>query len=183
MSRLGKLPVTIPEGVNLTFSDGVVKVKGPNGELSRKVPPFLDITVADSKAVVSSKGEKSFVNPYLGTFRSHIANMVMGVTTGWSKIMELVGVGFRAEIIGKDLSLTVGFSHPVLVKAPEGISFKVEKSLITISGADKEMVGQIADKVRRVRPPEPYKGKGIKYQNEYIRRKAGKAAKTQGAAA
>jgi len=184
MSRIGKLPVFIPEGVSLVTEGKILKVKGPKGELEREIPKEVKLKIETDKAMVLPVGVRALVKPYLGTTRSHVANMVQGVSSGWSKTLELVGVGFRAEVIGKNLSLTLGFSHPVLIEAPAGINFKVEKSLITVEGANKEEVGRIADEIRRVKPPEPYKGKGIRYTTEKIRRKPGKAAaKTQGPAA
>ena len=182
MSKVGKKLILIPEGVHVETKADVILVKGPRGEIERKFPVrLLSITVQDGMASVKpiSKSEKALV--VWGTTRSHLANMVVGVTDGWKKSLELVGVGYRAEVSGKDLTLTVGFSHPVKISCPEGISFKVEKSIVSVEGIDKEIVGQVADKIRSVRPPEPYKGKGIKYVDEIVRRKAGKAAKTQGA--
>ena len=180
MSKVGKKPVEIPQGVKIEDKDGIFTVSGPKGELFRKYPEkLLSIKIESDFATIVpiSKTEKAFVN--WGTYRSHLANMVKGVTEGWKKTLELVGVGYRAEVQGSDLVLAVGFSHPVKILCPEGITLKVEKSIITVEGIDKERVGETADKIRSVRPPEPYKGKGIKYTDEIIRRKAGKAAKTQ----
>lgn len=179
MSKIGKQPIIIPQGVSVEDKDGVLSVKGPKGELSRSYPTkLLELKIEADKIVVAprSKTEKAAMN--WGTYRSHIFNMVKGVSEGWSKSLELVGVGYRAEVSDGNLVLTVGFSHPVKINSQEGISFKVEKSVITIDGINKETVGAVADKVRSVRPPEPYKGKGIKYFGEVVRRKAGKAAKT-----
>ncbi len=172
----------IPQGVEVVLSDSVLTVKGPKGEISRSYPgKLVEIKIENGIGIVSpvSKSEKALVN--WGTTRAHFANMVEGVTSGWKKSLELVGVGYRSELKGNDLVLTVGYSHPVKVVCPEGIQFKIEKSIITVEGINKELVGNISDKIRSVRPPEPYKGKGIKYVDEVIRRKAGKAAKTQGA--
>jgi len=180
MSKVGKKPIVIPQGVQIDTQGGYLSVKGPKGELKRPYPErLLSIKIEGDAATVApiSKSERALVN--WGTFRSHLFNMIKGVSEGWSKTLELVGVGYRAEIQGKDLNLTVGFSHPVKIACPEGITFKLEKSIITIEGQDKELVGEISAKIRSVRPPEPYKGKGIKYTDEVIRRKAGKAAKTQ----
>ena len=182
MSKIGKKPILLPSGVDVSVKDGLIVVKGPKGELTKKYPNKLIGITVDSgwiKVAPLSRSERAHVN--WGTFRSHINNMVKGVSEGWTKSLELVGVGYRAEIQGNDLVLTVGYSHPVKVTSPEGINIKVEKSIITVEGANKELVGEISDKIRSVRPPEPYKGKGIKYTDEVIRRKAGKAAKTQGA--
>jgi large subunit ribosomal protein L6 len=182
MSKVGKKPVEIPQDVKIEDKGNVFVVTGPKGELSRKYPDrLLSIKIGPDSALIVpiSKTEKAFVN--WGTYRSHLANMVKGVKEGWKKTLELVGVGYRAEVQDRDLVLTVGFSHPVKILCPEGITFKVEKSIITVEGIDKERVGETADKVRSVRPPEPYKGKGIKYTDEIVRRKAGKAAKTQAA--
>lgn len=181
MSKIGKQPVKLPAGVSIETTPGEIKIKGPKGELSRKIPPSVGVGVKDGAILVSSKEGTKQAKSTFGTIRSIIANMVVGVTEGWSKQLELVGTGFRAEVQGRALILTIGFSHPVTIEVPEGITFKVEKSIITIDGADKELVGQIAANIRAVRPPEPYKGKGIKYLDEVVRRKAGKAAKTIGA--
>lgn len=183
MSKIGKQPVKLLEGVSAEIAQGEIKIKGPKGELSRKFPALVKVITRDGSVVVSSNKETKQAKSTFGTMRSLIANMVVGVSSGWSKQLELVGTGYRAEVQGKDLVLTVGFSHPVKVEAPVGISFKVEKTIITIEGIDRELVGQIAANIRAIRPPEPYKGKGIKYIDEIIRRKAGKAAKTVGAPA
>ncbi len=181
MSKIGKKPIIIPQGVEVDIKGNVFMVKGPKGELRRSYPEKL-LSVKVAEGVVSllpvSNSERARVN--WGTFRSHFFNMIKGVSEGWKKTLELVGVGYRAEIQGRDLVLTVGFSHPVKVACPEGISFNLEKSIISVEGVDKELVGEISDKIRSVRPPEPYKGKGIRYTDEKVRRKAGKAAKTQG---
>ncbi|OGM13887.1 50S ribosomal protein L6 [Candidatus Woesebacteria bacterium RIFCSPLOWO2_01_FULL_39_23] len=182
MSRIGKKPIKIPEGVNVTIGGEAIKVSGPLGNLERRLPGKIDVKTEDGFLKVSSKGDSS-MDPIFGTTRSHVQNMLIGVSTGWSKTMELVGVGYRGELVGKNLSLALGFSHPVIFEAPNGITFKIEKSLIIVSGIDKDLVGLVADKIRAKKPPEPYKGKGIKYQNEKIRRKAGKAAKAQAGAA
>jgi large subunit ribosomal protein L6 len=184
MSKIGKLPVEITAGATVVVDGRVVKVTGPKGTLELKLPRGIEVEVKDGVVNVSTKGKsKSDVSNH-GTIRAIINNNVKGVTTGWSKQLELVGTGFRAELAGKTLSLTVGFSHPVKVEAPEGITFKVEKTFVTVEGPNRELVGQISADIRAVRPPEPYKGKGIKYVDEVIRRKAGKAAaKTTGAPA
>ncbi len=176
MARFGKLPVLVPSGVEVQTTDHSLKVSGPKGTVVRALPRAVDIKIEDGKLVVTVKGAGKQALSDQGTTRSHIINAIAGVTEGWSKTMELVGAGFRAEVRGSDLVLTVGYSHPVIVKAPEGIKFGIEKSLIKVEGADKDLVGLISSRVRGARPPEPYKGKGIKYVDEVIRRKAGKAA-------
>ena len=184
MSKIGKQPVTIPAGVTIEVSGRSVTVKGPKGEITRRFAPEVSVEVKDGKAIVTPKGSGKFVMSLFGTTRAIINNDVKGVFEGWSKKLELVGTGFKAETSGSEISLTVGYSHPVKIKAPEGITFKVEKLVVTVEGYDRQMVGQVAANIRAVRPPEPYKGKGIKYIDEVIRRKAGKAAaaKTGGAA-
>ena len=175
MSRVGKKPVPIPAGVTVVVGDGIVKVKGPKVELQHVV--LVGTSVAIQGAEVQVSAERITRNPAFGTMRAHIANMVTGVTTGFSKTLEIVGTGYRANMDGKKLVLQLGFSHPVEFMPPEGITIKVESpTRLTISGADKALVGQVAADIRGFRPPEPYKGKGVKYEGEYIRRKAGKAA-------
>jgi large subunit ribosomal protein L6 len=182
MSRIGKLPVKIPEGVSVEVNGQVARVQGPKGVVEKEFPKGVQITVNGGKITVSIReGDESYKS-LQGTTRSILQNMVRGVKDGWSKVIELVGTGYRAEVSGDTLTILIGFSHPVKFKAPEGISFSVQKTEITIEGADKEIVGQTAASIRAVRPPEPYKGKGIKYKDEYVRRKAGKAAKAVGAA-
>jgi large subunit ribosomal protein L6 len=182
MSKIGKLPISILAGATVTVEGRMVKVAGPKGTLELKLPRGIEVEVVGGIVNVTTKSKSDTANH--GTIRALINNNVKGVTTGWSKQLELVGTGFRAELAGKTLSLTVGYSHPVKIEAPEGITFKVEKTFVTVEGFDRELVGQISANIRGVRPPEPYKGKGIKYVDEVIRRKAGKAAaKTTGAAA
>ncbi|MEQ1833243.1 MAG: 50S ribosomal protein L6 [Candidatus Eisenbacteria bacterium] len=175
MSRVGKKPVPIPNGVTVTIADGFVKVKGPKVELQHIVLTGTSVAIEGNEVKVSA--EKISRNPAFGTMRAQIANMVTGVTTGFSKTLEIVGTGYRANMEGKKLVLQLGFSHPVEFMTPEGITIKVENpTRLTISGANKAQVGQVAADIRGYRPPEPYKGKGVKYEGEYIRRKAGKAA-------
>ena len=175
MSRIGKLPVAIPSGVTVQVADDRVKVKGPKGELSVAILDGTEVKIENNEARVLT--ERITRNPAFGTMRAQIANMVLGVTTGFSKTLEIVGTGYRAAMDGKKLVLQLGFSHPVEFMPPEGITIKVENpTRLTISGADKALVGQVAADIRGFRPPEPYKGKGVKYEGEYIRRKAGKAA-------
>ncbi|OGM11593.1 50S ribosomal protein L6 [Candidatus Woesebacteria bacterium RBG_16_34_12] len=180
MSRIGKLPVEIPEAVNVRISDGKIYVSGIKGELSIQLPREVDLEINKNQIKIIVKMESKNSKAILGTYRALIINMIVGVTQGWKKILELVGTGYRAELSENNLILNVGFSHPVEFKAPEGISFMVEKTQITIEGIDKELVGQVAAKIRDIRPPEPYKGKGIRYLDEEVRRKPGKAAKAQG---
>jgi large subunit ribosomal protein L6 len=178
MSRIGKLPVPVPDGVEVTLDGLDVTVKGPKGELSRRMPEGVTLSRDDEGAVVVTRnGETRTERSRHGLVRTLIANMIEGVTAGYSKSLELVGVGYRAAAKGSDIELQVGYSHPVLIPAPEGIAFEVpQPTRITVSGIDKVLVGQVAANIRKVRPPEPYKGKGIKYEGEQIRRKAGKAA-------
>jgi len=175
MSRVGKLPVAIPKGVTVSVGDGRVAVKGPKGYLSTHVLDGTTVTVEGSEVRVAA--ERVTRNPAFGTMRANINNMVLGVTNGFSKTLEIVGTGYRAAMEGKALVLQVGFSHPVKFVPPAGVSIKVENpTRLVVSGADKIAVGQTAANIREIRPPEPYKGKGIKYEGEYIRRKAGKTA-------
>lgn len=183
MSKIGKQPISIPEGAKVEVSGKSVKVSGPKGELEIALPRSVEASVTGGKVEVSVKGQGKLQTSLHGTFRALINNMVKGVTEGWQKKLELVGTGFRAEVSGNLLSLTVGFSHPVKIEAPEGISFKVEKNMIDVSGIDRQVVGQVAANIRAVKEPEPYKGKGIKYVDEIIRRKPGKAAAKAGPAA
>lgn len=182
MSKIGKLPIQLVAGANVEVQGRTVKISGPKGTLEVKLPRSIDVEVKDGIVNVTNKGTSKLDISNHGTVRALINNNVIGVTKGWSRQLELVGTGFRAEAAGKTLSLTVGYSHPVKIEAPEGITFKVEKNVVTVEGANRETVGQVAANIREVRPPEPYKGKGIKYVDEVIRRKAGKAAaKTAGA--
>ena len=178
MSRIGKEPVPIPSGVDIKLVDGTVTVTGPKGELSERVPPGINVDINDDEVVVTRASDHRDHRALHGLTRSLIANMVTGVTEGYSKSLEIVGVGYRAQARGSDaLVIQVGFSHPVEVQAPEGVTFEVPSpTRITVSGADKQAVGQVAADIRAIRKPEPYKGKGIRYEGEQVRRKAGKAA-------
>lgn len=178
MSRVGKLPVKIPSGVTVTLAGPEVTVKGPKGTLIQKFHPKMDIKIEDNAVIVSRPSDVVYYRSLHGLTRALIQNMVIGVTEGYSKQLEMVGVGYRGEMKGKNLLLYVGYSHPILVKPPEGISIELEVKAgrITISGMNKEMVGLTADRIRSIRKPEPYKGKGIRYKDEHIRRKAGKTA-------
>jgi large subunit ribosomal protein L6 len=181
MSNIGKLPIKLPTGVTVELSEGSIKISGPKGSLSQKLSKHTSVKVEDAVITVSPADSSIKSREMHGTIRALISNMVGGVTEGWTKTLEMVGTGYRAEVRDKNLVLNIGYSHPVIIDAPEGITFEVTKSVIKITGIDKELVGLISDRVRSVRPPEPYKGKGIKYQGEIVRRKAGKAAKTAGA--
>jgi len=169
------MPITVPNGVTIDIGEDTVSVKGPKGELSRSVPRQISVTREDGLLRVERSSDEPTQRSLHGLTRSLIANMVTGVTDGFSRRLEVNGVGYRAAVSAGNLVLQVGYSHPVLVPAPRGITFAVQGNAILISGADKEMVGEVASQIRRVRPPEPYKGKGIKYAEEVIRRKAGKA--------
>lgn len=175
MSKIGKKPIEIPKGVEVNINNNIIKVKGPKGELSLKLSPRINVEKNDEKIIVSKKGDAKELKMMWGTTNVLIANMIKGVSSGFEKRLEIHGVGYRANVLGKDLSLTLGFSHPVVFKAPEKIEFRVEKNEIIISGIDKEKIGQIAAKIRDLRKPEPYKGKGIRYKGEIVRRKSGKA--------
>ena len=177
MSRIGKQPIELPSGVNVAISPGRVQVNGPLGELSQNVPARMQIEQDDGNLVVKRPTERGDDRALHGLTRSLVANMVEGVTKGFEKRLELQGVGYRAALRGTDLELNVGFSHPVVIKPPQGIAFEVpDATSVLVKGIDKQQVGEIAAQVRKVRPPEPYKGKGIRYEGEYVRRKVGKRA-------
>ena len=177
MSRIGKQPIELPSGVNVAISPGRVQVNGPLGELSQNVPARMQIEQDDGTLVVRRPTERGDDRALHGLTRSLVANMVEGVTKGFEKRLELQGVGYRAALRGTDLELNVGFSHPVVIKPPQGIAFEVpDATSVFVKGIDKQQVGEIAAQVRKVRPPEPYKGKGIRYEGEYVRRKVGKRA-------
>ena len=180
MSRIGKKPIEIPGGVDVTVGEeNLVTVKGPRGELAQAMHPNMKIVVADGTVVVERPDDQGFNRGLHGLTRSLVANMVEGVTNGYEKRLEIVGVGYRAAMRGRDLEVQAGYSHPVLVSVPEGIEFEVPApTQIVVRGNDKAAVGEIAAKIRKIRKPEPYKGKGIRYEGEYVRKKAGKAAKT-----
>ena len=177
MSRIGKQPIELPSGVSVSISPGRVMVNGPLGELSQDVPTRMKIEQSNGAITVARPTERGEDRALHGLTRSLIANMVEGVTKGFEKHLELQGVGYRAALQGSDLRLDVGYSHPVVMKAPQGITFEVPRPTeILVKGVDKQQVGQIAAEIRKVRPPEPYKGKGIRYAGEYVRRKVGKRA-------
>lgn len=177
MSRIGKLPVELPEGVSAKIKGKTIKIVGPKGELEYKFSRLVDVAVEADQIKISRRRENKASRATHGTTRALISNMVKGVSEGWVKNLQIVGKGYRSEVKEDKLVLTVGYSHPVEILAPKNISFKVEKDKVTVSGADKGLVGQVAAKIREIRPPEPYKGKGIRYLDEIVRRKPGKAAK------
>ena len=185
MSRIGRAPIPVPSGVKIAIEGAKVHVEGPKGKLSIVVPESLSIKADQQQLHVERKGEDpSSTGALHGLYRALINNMVQGVVAGFSKELEIVGVGYRAQLQGKQISLSVGFSHPVVVEIPQGITVEVPKpTVVVIKGFDKQQVGQFAANLRRIAPPEPYKGKGIKYAGEVIRRKAGKAATGSGAKA
>ena len=177
MSRIGKEPVPIPTGVEVSLSGSVLTVKGPRGTLTQEIHPDVTVTVGDDAVSVSRSSDEREHRSLHGLFRSLIANMVTGVTDGFRRELDIVGVGYRATAAGGGITLQVGYSHPVQVAAVDGITFEVPTpTKIAVSGADKRLVGQVAADIRAIRKPEPYKGKGIKYSDEIVRRKAGKAA-------
>jgi large subunit ribosomal protein L6 len=177
MSRIGRTPIELPAGVMVAISPGRVQVNGPLGELSQTVPLRMEIDKKDSTIVVTRPTDRGEDRALHGLTRTLIANMVEGVTQGFEKHLEIQGVGYRAQLKGTDLELAIGFSHPVLVKPRKGISFEVPTpTQIVVKGIDKQLVGQTAAEIRKVRPPEPYKGKGIRYRDEQVRRKVGKRA-------
>ena len=178
MSRIGRQPVEVPTGVEISIDGSHVAVKGPKGSLAEDVHPEMAIVLEDGALRVERPSDERSHRSLHGLTRSLIANMVEGVTKGYEKRLEIVGVGYRAMLRGADLELAVGFSHTVTVRAPEGIEFEVPaQNRITVRGIDKQLVGQVAANIRKIRKPEPYKGKGIRYEGEYVRKKAGKAAK------
>jgi large subunit ribosomal protein L6 len=179
VSRIGRKPIEIPKGVTVTVKNGIVTVKGPKGELIEKVHPDIGAEVKDQQILITRKLDEGKYRALHGLWRALIQNMITGVTLGYSKKLEIIGVGYRAEMKGARLNLQLGFSHPILFAAPDGIKIEAPtQTSIIISGVHKQLVGLVAAKIRSFRPPEPYKGKGVKYEGEYIRRKAGKAAAT-----
>ncbi len=179
MSRIGRMPVIVPTNVDVEIKGSSVRVKGPKGEMQRTFPPSIQFQFDDGIVEVKRVSDDRIERSLHGMSRALVNNMVVGVSTGFEKVLEINGVGYRAEIQGKNLVLYVGYSHPVVIEPPAGISFETDMKIrqIKVQGYDKELVGQIAADIRKVRPPEPYKGKGIKYLDEKIRRKAGKAGK------
>jgi large subunit ribosomal protein L6 len=184
VSRIGRKPVAIGSGVKVETKGQAITVKGPKGELTATVHPAISVQVAAAEVTLARSSDEKQHRALHGLWRALVQNMVTGVSTGYSRKLELVGVGYKAESKGKAIQLSVGFSHPILFVPPDGVKLETPSPTnITISGVDKELVGQVAAKIRSFRPPEPYKGKGIKYEGEYIRRKAGKAAAASGAKA
>ena len=178
MSRIGKQPIPVPSGVEVKIDGNTVSVKGPKGELSQTFSDILAVSLEDGVLLVTRPDESRTARSLHGLTRTLLSNMVVGVSDGFSKNLEIVGVGYRAAMKGKDIELQLGFSHPVLVVAEPGITFEVPApTRITVSGIDKQRVGQVAADIRKWRKPEPYKGKGVRYEGEYVRRKLGKAAK------
>ncbi len=177
MSRIGKSPIPLPSGVNVSISPGRVMVNGPLGELSQQLPQRIAVEQQEDQIIVTRPTERGQDRALHGLTRSLVANMVEGVTKGFEKTLEIQGVGYRASLRGTSLELNVGFSHSVSINPPQGITFDVpQPTVVIVKGIDKQQVGQIASEIRRVRPPEPYKGKGIRYQGEYVARKLGKRA-------
>jgi len=178
MSKIGKMPVTIPKGVTVNVKDGEIEVSGPNGKLVQELHSDISVKVENDAVVVTRATDQKLHRSLHGLTRALIQNMVTGVSEGFKMELEMIGVGYRAEMKGKLLELSLGFSHPILVRAPDELKLEVlpKENKIIVSGADKQLVGQTAAQIRSFRPPEPYKGKGVRYVGEYVRRKAGKAA-------
>ena len=177
MSRIGRQPIAVPDGVTVEVEPGLVKVKGPKGELSQTVSPAMKVEQSDGEITVARPTDRGEHRALHGLTRSLIANMVEGVTEGFEKRLEIQGVGYRAQLKGKSLEMALGLSHPVNIEAPEGIEFEVpQPTEVVVRGADKQLVGEMAARIRRRRPPEPYKGKGVRYAGEHVRRKVGKRA-------
>jgi large subunit ribosomal protein L6 len=181
MSRIGRLPIAVPSGVDVTIDGRTLTVKGPKGTLTREVHPDIAVRREDDRLVVTRPTEQKTHKQLHGLTRTLVNNMVVGVTDGYRKSLEITGVGYRAAKVGEKLQLNLGYSHPIEIAPPQGISFEVENPThLSVVGIDKELVGQVAAQVRSTRKPEPYKGKGVRYAGEYIRRKAGKAGKIGG---
>lgn len=181
MSRIGKLPIKIPAGTEVSVVSSEIVVKGKGGTLKKMVHPAISIAVQNGEVVVSPAQKSRLAAALWGTYAAHVRNMIQGVNTPFVKKLQVEGIGFRAELSGKQVKLSVGFSHPILVSIPEGVTATVDKNIITVSGANKEQVGEFAASVRAVKKPEPYKGKGIRYEGEVVRQKQGKKAATAAA--
>lgn len=178
MSRIGRLPISVPSGVSTNLAGRELSVTGPKGTLSLTIVEPIEVAVEGDTIVVTRPNDERDAKSRHGLTRTLVANMITGVTAGYAKTLEIVGTGYRVAAKGTDLEFSLGFSHPVLVKAPDGISFSVESpTRFTVSGIDKQKVGEVAANIRKIRKPEPYKGKGVRYENEVVRRKAGKAGK------
>ena len=182
MSRIGRKVLPLPKGVTLAQKEGSVSVKGPKGELTKAVPTGVSIKTEADKITVLRANDERQNRARHGLMRAHLANMVKGVTEGWTRELEINGVGYRAEVAGENLTMSLGYSHPVVFKLPKGVGAKVDKNRIALTSADRDLLGLTAAKVRELRPPEPYKGKGVKYVEEVIKRKVGKAGATSGGA-
>ena len=181
MSRIGKLPVTIPAGVKVVVDPSAVRLEGPKGKLQAPIPAGVQVTVEGNIVQVARDNEERKVRALHGLTRKLIANMAQGVSQGFNRVLDINGVGYRAEVRGQDIHMTLGYSHPVVFPLPQGVTAAVERQIIiTLSGADRQLLGETAAKIRSLRPPEPYKGKGIKYREEFIKRKAGKAVGSAG---
>jgi large subunit ribosomal protein L6 len=181
MSRIGKLPINVPDGVKVELAGDVVRVAGPKGKLQTQLPKGVKVDLADGTVLVKRVAETREARAAHGLAQRLVANMVHGVSTGFSRTLEIIGVGYRAEARGQALQLSLGFSHPILFQLPPGVQGKVDKqTVITLESTDRQLLGETAAQIRRLRPPEPYKGKGVKYSDETIRRKAGKAAASGG---
>jgi large subunit ribosomal protein L6 len=180
MSRIGKRPLPLPKGVTLSQKPGTFSVKGPKGELSKLLPTGVTVKTETDKIVVLRADDSRENRAKHGLVRAHLANMVKGVTDGWTRELEINGVGYRAEVAGDTMTMALGYSHPVVFKLPKGVAAKVDKNRLTLTSADRDLLGQTAAKVRELRAPEPYKGKGVKYVEEVIKRKVGKAGATGG---
>jgi large subunit ribosomal protein L6 len=174
MSRVGKKPIPIPDKTKITYKDRIITVQGEKGTLTRTVHPIVDLKIEDGNLTVMIDSSDRKARAFQGLTRALVANMVTGVSKGFERGLEINGIGYRVELKGKTLVLNLGYSHPINFDLPEGIEAKIEKAAITLSGIDKELLGHTAASIRRLRPPEPYKGKGIKYAEEYIQKKAGK---------
>ena len=181
MSRIAKRPIEIPAGTEVSITNGEIVVKGKGGTLKRAMHPAVLIAINGKEIQVSPKDESRLARALIGTFAAHIKNMIAGVNTPFKKVLQIEGIGYKAEITGKNIKLMLGFSHPVLMTIPEGLTALVEKNIISITGADKDAVGHFSAMVRALKKPEPYKGKGIRYQGEHVREKQGKKAAGAGA--
>ena len=184
MSRKGKMPIILPQGVEVSVSSGVVTVKGPKGTMKQEIHSGVDVAQEGANLMLSTKEHTPEMRRLHGLYHSLIQNMVKGTSLGFERRLEMIGVGYRAAVTGSAIDVQVGFSHPTKLDIPQGLSVKIDKgTIISVTGMDKQAVGQFAAEIRALRPPEPYQGKGIRYEGEYVRRKAGKAAKTAKAAA